>query len=159
MIFFRRPEDVLKTSVSAGVNFITWNYEKRFSSNRESIRLKKRNKVQVKKYLHCSLWHQNCFFVALRIWRSIPRSHKEFSSVNEFKAKNKFWQSSSCPRKVCKNYIYQIGYTKYMLPVICWLFCYLRELVQRLESGTQSVWKCLWTGAHLLWKSVKWFAL
>ena len=50
-------------------------------------------------------------FVAPRIWSSIPRSYKECSSVNEFKAKIKFWypENSSC--KLCKNYIYQIGYT------------------------------------------------
>ena len=50
-------------------------------------------------------------FVAPRIWSSIPRSYKECSSVNEFKAKIKFWYPENCPCKLCKNYIYQIGYT------------------------------------------------
>ena len=50
-------------------------------------------------------------FVAPRIWSSIPRSYKECSSVSEFKAKTKFWYPENCPCKLCKNYIYQIGYT------------------------------------------------
>ena len=50
-------------------------------------------------------------FVAPRIWSSIPRNCKECSSVNEFKAKIKFWYPENCPCKLCKNYIYQIGYT------------------------------------------------
>ena len=50
-------------------------------------------------------------FVAPTIWSSIPRSYKECSSVNEFKAKIKFWYPEDLPCKLCKNYIYQIGYT------------------------------------------------
>ena len=42
-------------------------------------------------------------FVAIRIWISIPRSHKECSSVNEFKAKIKFWYPGKHPCKLCKN--------------------------------------------------------
>ena len=49
-------------------------------------------------------------FVAPRIWSSIPRSYKECSSVKEFKEKIKFWYPENCSRKLCKNYIYQIGY-------------------------------------------------
>ena len=62
---------------------------------------------------------QTASFVAPRIWRSIPRSYKDCSSVNKFKAKIKFWYPENCPCKLCKNYIYQIGYTYNMLPVIC----------------------------------------
>ena len=49
-------------------------------------------------------------FVAPKIWSSIPRSYKECSSVNEFKAKIKSWYLENCPCKLCKNYICQIGY-------------------------------------------------
>ena len=50
-------------------------------------------------------------FVAPRIWRSIPRSYKECSSMHELKAKIKFWFPENCPCKLFTNYIYQIGYT------------------------------------------------
>ena len=50
-------------------------------------------------------------FIPPRIWSSIPRSYKECSSVNEFKAKIKFWYPENCPSKLCKKFIYQIGYT------------------------------------------------
>ena len=50
-------------------------------------------------------------FVAPRIWSRIPRSYKECSSGNEFKAKIKFWYPENYSWKLCKNYIYQIGYT------------------------------------------------
>ena len=43
-------------------------------------------------------------FVAPKIWNSIPRSYKECSFVNEFKAKIKFLVCRKLP-------IYQIGYT------------------------------------------------
>ena len=98
-------------------------------------------------------------FVAPRIWSSIPRSYKECSSVNEFKAKLQFWYPEICPCKLCRNYIYQIGYTYNRLPVIVWCFCYLWELVQRSQSGIQSVLKYLLIGASLLWKPVNRFAL
>ena len=89
-------------------------------------------------------------FVAPRIRSSIPRSYKECSSVNEFKAKIKCWYPENCPCKLCKNYIYQIGYTRNMLPVIYWCFCYLRELIQRPKSGTQSAFKYLLMRGRLL---------
>ena len=41
-------------------------------------------------------------FVAPRIWSSIPRSYKECSSVNEFKAKIKCWHPENCPCKLVK---------------------------------------------------------
>ena len=50
-------------------------------------------------------------FVAPRIWSSIPRSYKDCSSVNEFKAKIEFWYPENSPCKLCKNYICQIDYT------------------------------------------------
>ena len=42
-------------------------------------------------------------FVALTVWSSIPRSFKEYSSIDEFKAKIKFWYPGNCPCKLCKN--------------------------------------------------------
>ena len=50
-------------------------------------------------------------FVATRIWSSIPRSYRECNSVNELKAKIKFWYPENSPRKLCKEHIYQIGHT------------------------------------------------
>ena len=41
-------------------------------------------------------------FVAPTIWSSIPRSYKECSSVNEFKAKIKCWHPENCPCKLVK---------------------------------------------------------
>ena len=49
-------------------------------------------------------------FVMPKIWSSIPKSYKECSSVNEFKAKIKSLYPENCPCKLFKNYIYQIGY-------------------------------------------------
>ena len=97
--------------------------------------------------------------VAPGIWSSIPRNYKEYSSVKEFKAKIKFWYPENCSCKLSKNYIYQIGYRKNKLSVTCWCFCYLLELVQRPQSGTQSVRKYLTVEVHLLWQQVNWFAL
>ena len=39
-------------------------------------------------------------FFAPRIWSSILRSYKEFSSVNESKAKTKFWYPENCKCKL-----------------------------------------------------------
>ena len=62
-------------------------------------------------------------FVAPRIWSSILRSYKECSSVNEFKAKIKFWYPEDCPCKLFKNYTNQIGHTQNRLP--CHLLMFL----------------------------------
>ena len=48
---------------------------------------------------------ETAYFVAPRIWSSIPQSYKECSSVKEFKAKIKCWYPEYCPCKLCKNYI------------------------------------------------------
>ena len=47
-------------------------------------------------------------FVAPRISSRIPTSYKECSSLNEFKAKIKFWYAGNCPCKLCKIYICKI---------------------------------------------------
>ena len=59
---------------------------------RNEIKFKSRNVHTVRYGI------ETASFVAPKIWSSIPRSYKECSSVNEFN------------RKLCKNYIYQIGY-------------------------------------------------
>ena len=44
-------------------------------------------------------------FVAPRIWSSIPRSYKECSSVNEFKAKFKFWYPEICTCNLLSHFV------------------------------------------------------
>ena len=51
----------------------------------------------------------------------------------------------------------QLSNRLYIEQVTCHL--YLRELVQRPQSRTQSVWKYLLIGARLLWKPVNRFVL
>ena len=71
---------------------------------RNEIKFKSRNVHTVRHGI------ETASFVAPKIWSCIPRSYKECSSVNEFKAKIKSWYPENCPCKLCKNYIYQIGY-------------------------------------------------
>ena len=72
-----------------------------------------RNKTKFKSRNVNTVRHgtETASFVATRIWSSMPRSSEECSSVNEFKAKIKFWYPENHPCKLCKNYFYQIGYT------------------------------------------------
>ena len=49
-------------------------------------------------------------FAVLRTWSSILMNHKKCNSVNQFKAKIKFWYPKNCLSKLRNNYIYQIGY-------------------------------------------------
>ena len=64
-----------------------------------------RNKVKFKsRNVHTVRYGiETASFVAPRIWSSIPRSYKKCSSVNELKAKIKFWYPENCPCKLCKN--------------------------------------------------------
>ena len=72
-----------------------------------------RNETKFKSRNDHTVWYgiETASFVVPRIWSSIPRSYKECSSVNEFKARIKFWYLENCPWKLCENYIYQIDYT------------------------------------------------
>ena len=54
-------------------------------------------------------------FVAPRTRSNIPRIYREYSSVNESKAKLKFWYPENCPCKLCKNYIYEKSFSCYVL--------------------------------------------
>ena len=73
--------------------------------------LKKETKFKSRNVFTVRYGIETASFVAPRIWSSIPRSYKECSSVNDFKAKIKFWYPENCPCKLCKNYICQIGST------------------------------------------------
>ena len=72
-----------------------------------------RNQTKFKSRNVNTVWYgiETASFFAPRIWNSMRRSYKGCSSVKEFKAKIKFCYPENCPCKLCKNYIYQIGYT------------------------------------------------
>ena len=43
-------------------------------------------------------------------WNVIPQNIRESNSLNEFKSLIKFWKPDTCPRRLCKNYIAQVGF-------------------------------------------------
>ena len=44
------------------------------------------------------------------IWNVVPQNIKESNSLNEFKSLIKFWKPDTCPCRLCKNYIAQVGF-------------------------------------------------
>ena len=38
-----------------------------------------------------------------KIWNIVPQNYRESSSLNEFKSLIKFWQTDTCPCRLCKT--------------------------------------------------------
>ena len=49
-------------------------------------------------------------YLASKIWEQVPEEIKNSSSLNVFKGKIKTWIPSSCPCRLCKDYIPNVGY-------------------------------------------------
>ena len=45
-----------------------------------------------------------------KIWNTVPQNIRELSSLNEFKSLIKFWKPDTCPCRLCKNFIAQVGF-------------------------------------------------
>ena len=45
-----------------------------------------------------------------RLWAIIPNELKEANSLKLFKSKIKLWTPNKCPCKLCKTYIFGVGY-------------------------------------------------
>ena len=45
-----------------------------------------------------------------KIWNIVPQNIRESNSLNEFKSLIKFWKPDTCPCRLCKNYIAQVGF-------------------------------------------------
>ena len=45
-----------------------------------------------------------------QIWNIVPQNIRESNSLNEFKSLIKFWKADTCPCRLCKNYIAQVGF-------------------------------------------------
>ena len=45
-----------------------------------------------------------------KIWNMVPQNITESSSLNEFKRLIKFWKPDTCPCRLCKNCITQVGF-------------------------------------------------
>ena len=56
-------------------------------------------------YEHDSLRYFGC-----KIWELIPFEIKSSINVEQFKSKIKQWIPSECPCRLCKTYLYRVGY-------------------------------------------------
>ena len=45
-----------------------------------------------------------------KIWNIVPQNIRESNSLNEFKSLIKFWKPDTCPCRLCKNCIAQVGF-------------------------------------------------
>ena len=45
-----------------------------------------------------------------RIWELPPNNIKKSESVEAFKSRFKSWTPENCPSRICKPYIYQVGF-------------------------------------------------
>ena len=45
-----------------------------------------------------------------KIWESIPANIKEVDTIERFKSGIKKWKLESCPCRLCKTYLQQIGH-------------------------------------------------
>ena len=49
-------------------------------------------------------------YLGPKIWESIPANIKEVDTIERFKSGIKKWKPESCPCRLCKMYLQQIGY-------------------------------------------------
>ena len=55
-----------------------------------------------------------------KIWNMATQNNRESSSLNEFKSLIKFWKPDTCPCRLCKNYIAQVGFYDFIcIGTIC----------------------------------------
>ena len=45
-----------------------------------------------------------------RIWKLLPNNLKRLESVEALKSKIEGWIPENCPCRICKSYIYQVGF-------------------------------------------------
>ena len=60
------------------------------------------------KAAHCGL--SSLAYLGPRIWELLPNNLKRLESVEVFKSKIKGWIPKNCPCRICKPYIYQMGF-------------------------------------------------
>ena len=56
------------------------------------------------------IWRRNTFLPWPKLWNLVPNEYKTIESPADFKAKIKTWVPESCPYRLCKTYIHQIGF-------------------------------------------------
>ena len=49
-------------------------------------------------------------YLGSKIWESIPANIKGVDTIERFKSDIKKWKPESCPCRLCKMYLQQIGY-------------------------------------------------
>ena len=49
-------------------------------------------------------------YLGPKVWESIPANIKEKDRIERFKSGIKIWKPESCPSRLCKTYLQQIGY-------------------------------------------------
>ena len=53
---------------------------------------------------------ESIMFLGSKIWESLPNNLKNKESIESFKMAIKEWKSESCPCRLCKTYLQNIGY-------------------------------------------------
>ena len=64
--------------------------------------------LRPKKAVHYRL--NSWAYLAPRIWELLPNNLKRLEPVEAFKSKIKSWIIENCPCRICKPYIYQVGF-------------------------------------------------
>ena len=49
-------------------------------------------------------------YLGPKLWNVVPNEYKTIESLEDFKAKIKTWVPENRPCKLCKTYIYQVGF-------------------------------------------------
>ena len=53
---------------------------------------------------------QSVQYLGPKIGNIVSQNIKESNSLNDFKSLIKFWKPDTCPCRICKNYIAQVGF-------------------------------------------------
>ena len=51
-------------------------------------------------------------YLGPKIWNIVPKELRQIDTIEAFKIEIKKWNPKSCPCKLCKTYLYGVGYVK-----------------------------------------------
>ena len=81
-----------------------------FKFKEHSYDLSKNNCIKKPIIKSCKYGSENILNLGAKLWEIPPVNIEQAESLQDFQKKRKFWAPLSCPRKLWKTYIVNVGY-------------------------------------------------
>ena len=67
---------------------------------------------------------QSLGYLGPKIWNIVPKELRQIDTIEKFKIDIKKWNPKGCPCKLCKTYLYGVGYVKSCPCKLCKTYLY-----------------------------------